>query len=375
MSDRIRIAVVGLGTVARAVHLPLLSRRTDLFDIAGVCDLSTAALATVGERFGVPARCRFNDLEQMLDGVEADAVAVLTSGSHTATVLSVLDRGMAVLCEKPLATTRREADAMAAAVGGRNDRLMLGYMKLYDPAVRRAAELLAAGHTRAADVTVLHPSGEAQLATSELGPGVFPLPPDLAARARAAQRDLDAQALGDAAAATLGPLYSQVLLGSVVHDLAVLRGLGIEITTVDHAQRWPVHSVPGSLAFSGRTDGGVRVSLRWHYLRDYPVYRERVHCHQERGSVELEFPSPYVLRAPTVLHHVTASGDGAGTWRFESFVEAFEEQLLAFHRMVTTGAPPAAGVAEGRADIVTCQRIAARIAVGEGLAVTGEAAS
>lgn len=374
MSDRIRVAIVGLGAVARAVHLPIMARRTDLFDIAGVCDLSSDALAAVGDRFAVPPDRRFPDLEQMLDSVRADALAVLTSGSHTSVVLSAIERGLAVLCEKPLAATQREADALAAAVGARDDRLMLGYMKLYDPAVRRAAELVDAGRTRAVDVTVLHPSGSSQLSTSELGPDVFPLPPDLAEQAHAEQHKLSVEALGDAAA-TLGALYFQMLLGSVVHDLAVLRGLGIRISAIDHADRWPADMTPGSLSFSGRTGDGVRIALRWHYLDAYPAYREQVNCHQEEGSVELEFPSPYLLRAPTVLRHVTRDGDGAATWRFESFIEAFEEQLLAFHRMVTTGAAPAAGVAEGRADIVTCQRIAAQIAHREGLAVGGEAAS
>jgi myo-inositol 2-dehydrogenase / D-chiro-inositol 1-dehydrogenase len=55
-------------------------------------------------------------------------------------------------------------------------------------------------------------------------------------------------------------------------------------------------------------------------------------------------------------------------------VEAFEEELLAFHRLVTEGAPTAAGIAEGRADIVTCQRIVRRLADGRGIELAGEAA-
>lgn len=375
VNDRIRIAVVGLGAVARAVYLPILTRRSDHFEIAGICDLSADALAAVGARFGITPQRRFSALEPMLDHAGADALVVLTSGSHAGTALAALDRELAVLCEKPLATTRREVDLLAAAVGARSDRLMLAYMKLYDPAVRRAAEIVAAGaRPRAVDVTVLHPSAEAQLAMSELGPGVFDVPTATVDTLRSAQHALESEALGDAAA-QLGRLYSQVLLGSVVHDLAVLRALGIDIATIDHADRWPGPAVPASVAFVGRSTDNVRVAVNWHYLHEYPAYRELVRLHDERGSVELEFPSPYLLRAPTRLRHLTADDHGTGGWSYASHVEAFEEQLLAFHRMVTRGAAPAAGVVEGRADIVTCQRVAARIAQHEGITVGGEAAT
>jgi len=376
VNERVRLAVLGLGAVARAVHLPILSRRSDRFEIAGICDVADAAVTAVGDRFCIPRQRRFSTLERMLDAVPADALAVLTSGSHAGAALAGLDRGLAVLSEKPLAMTVREADLLATAVGARRDRLMLAYMKLYDPAVRRAVQLVAARpRARAVEVTVLHPSSEAQLAASELGPGVFAASPEVARSFSEGLRALEAEALGPPAAASLGALYSGVLLGSVVHDLAVLRALGIEIAVIDHAERWPASAVPASLAVFGRTTDGVRVSVQWHYLHDYPAYRELVRWHDERGSVELEFPSPYLLRAPTVLREISADGDLTGDRRFTSPTEAFEEQLLAFHAMVTGAAAPAAGVPEGRADIVTCQRVASAIARREEVHIGGEAAA
>ncbi|HJW63931.1 MAG TPA: gfo/Idh/MocA family oxidoreductase, partial [Actinomycetes bacterium] len=120
--------------------------------------------------------------------------------------------------------------------------------------------------------------------------------------------------------------------------------------------------------------GGVRLSLRWHYLDRYPGYREEVRVHHDRGTVGLTFPSPFLLNAPTVLTVTDGDGDGAPVRTHRSTVEAFEEELLAFHRLVTEGTPPAAGIAEGRADIVTCQRIVRRLAAGRGIELAGEAA-
>jgi hypothetical protein len=67
------------------------------------------------------------------------------------------------------------------------------------------------------------------------------------------------------------------------------------------------------------------------------------------------------------------AGDARRDTRFRSVAEAFEEELLAFHRLVVDGTAPKAGVVEGRADIVTSQRIVARRAAQTGLAVETEA--
>jgi predicted dehydrogenase len=120
--------------------------------------------------------------------------------------------------------------------------------------------------------------------------------------------------------------------------------------------------------------GGARLSLRWHYLDRYPAYREEVRLHHEQGSIALTFPSPYLLNAPTVLTVTELDGDATRTREDRSTVEAFEQELVAFHRLVTDGQPAAAGIAEGRADIVTCQRIVRRLAERRGAELGGEAA-
>ena len=99
----LRIGVVGLGAVAQSVHLPLITRRWDLFDLAAVADLSPALLGRVGAQYGIPAEHRYQNLTDMLDGEDLDAVVLLTSGSHGQPALQCIEAGVAVLCEKPLA--------------------------------------------------------------------------------------------------------------------------------------------------------------------------------------------------------------------------------------------------------------------------------
>jgi myo-inositol 2-dehydrogenase / D-chiro-inositol 1-dehydrogenase len=372
--DRVRLGMVGLGTVAQAVHLPLLATLRDRFEVTAVCDLSDRLMVQVSERFGLGGAGRCRSAGELLDSGRVDAALVLSSGSHGEVAGAALDRGVPVLCEKPLAHTLAEADELARLSERTGAPLQLGYMKLYDPAVRRAIRALAAaGPTvRSVEVTVLHPSGASQLEHAALAgpPGDVPAAAQEDLEGRAAR--LRAQALGPATAA-LGRLYTDVLLGSVVHDLAVVRALVGDPERVEHADAWP-EAAWESVAVEAVCPGEVRLSLRWHYLDRYPEYREEVRVHHERGSVGLTFPSPYLLNAPTVLTVSDQDGDAARVRTHRSTVEAFRQELLAFHRLVTEGEPAAAGIAEGRADILTCQRIVRRLADGRGIDLGGEAA-
>lgn len=72
-----------------------------------------------------------------------------------------------VLVEKPLGYTLADIDAL-----GGSDLVQLGYMKLFDPAVCRAVELLAQRPApRAVDVTVLPPSATSIRVWSSAGRG------------------------------------------------------------------------------------------------------------------------------------------------------------------------------------------------------------
>jgi predicted dehydrogenase len=377
-ADRIRIGVAGLGAVAQAVHLPLLARLEDIFEIGALADLAPGLLAALGERYRVPAAARYGTVDALLDEARIDGLLVLTSGSHGSVALAALDRGIPVLCEKPLAYTLAEADALAASPNAA--RLLLGYMKVFDPAVVEAARVRAdrasgLGPLRAIDVTVLHPTSESQLDFAHLlsSPAHFVAGPD---RLREATDALVRQAIGPASE-TLGGLYEGNLLSSIVHELSVIRAVAGEagaFAAIDRVDTWPEDAFPGSVALAGRLADGTRVSIGWHFLEDYPAYREDVRFHHVGGSVELTFPSPYRLHEPTVLSVTTGRNETHRRLVFDSIEEAFETELLAFRDLVRDGAPPRTGIADGRADIVTCQMAIVRRAEQLGIAVGGEAA-
>src|SRR5215470_16904511 len=114
-SKRLRVGVIGCGTVAQIMHLPYLRSLPDLYEIAAICDLSPSLLAYIGERYGVPENRRYSDYRQLVAS-DLDAVLVLSAGSHAPQCIAAAQAGKHVLVEKPLCFTLREADEIIAAV-------------------------------------------------------------------------------------------------------------------------------------------------------------------------------------------------------------------------------------------------------------------
>jgi predicted dehydrogenase len=366
---RIRVAVAGLGVIAQTVHLPLLERLREQFQITAVCDLSPSLTTRIADRYQVPGR--YTDVETMLEAGGFDAVVLLTSGSHGRTAAAALRRGYYVMCEKPLAYTRAEADELAALDDGPAPKLMVGYMKQYDPAVMRLAASKAVTCAHAIQVTVLHPSDGVQLSFANLPSPPPDVPAGTLAALRAADDDLLRAAVGDDAPQAARSLYRSIL-NSISHDLSLLRLLGDGITTVDHVAVWSgTPKAVRSIELSGQLGTGGRYAVHWHFLADYPAYRETVAIHHATGSAELVFPTPYLLGAPTRLTVVDSDGGAERRTQYADVTPSFENELLAFHAMVTTGAPPLTGVAGATEDIVTAQLAVRRLA---GAAVGGEAA-
>jgi predicted dehydrogenase len=386
----VRLGVLGLGAVAQAVHLPLVARRPELFRLAGIADLSRGLCDLMGDRYNIPPSRRFGSLEELLAAGGLDAVLVLNRGSHARQVAAVAAAGLPMLCEKPLGYTIAEADDLIGRVPAA--KVLLGYMKQYDPAVAAARAALAGiDDVRSVDVTVLHPTGASQLTHARVVPAPAPLPARAQQEADNEDRLLGAAALGEGYDESLWRAYRGALVSSLAHDLSVLRSLRQHPLDVEHADIWRQDSASGgrdpgrdrrsfgdhppSIQAAGRLAGGGRYTLAWHYLPDFPAYRETVCVVHGRGSVELVFPSPYLLHAPTELRVTSLDGTAERTDLRRSTGEAFEAQLEAFARLVRDGAPPYSGLGEGREDIGLCQSIVAAFAERTGMPVGGEIGS
>ena len=371
MATPIRIGVAGLGAVAQTVHLPLLARRPDLFDISAVAEISPSTRDRVGTRYGVPAARRVVSPAELIALGDLDALMILTSGSHGADTLAAVRAGLPVFCEKPLAYSAAEAKALVDAAADR-PMVQVAYMKQYDPASAALADLVTGlTDVRAIDVQVLHPSDASQLAFASLPPRPTDADPEVLAALTAATDSVVRAAIGRSGDAHTR-LYTNIVLGSIVHDISLLRGMFGSPERIDLVRRYA--GEPGSVEVLATLPGGIPLSLTWHYIPDYPAYRETVMVHHGSGSAGVVFPCPYLLNAPSELHVVGNVGGAESRAITRSVREEFEIELQGFAAMVRGGVAPRSGPAEGLADIVTGQRIYARYAETYGVPVAGEAA-
>ena len=203
--NRVRVGLVGAGAVASSVHLPILTRRSDLFEVVALADLNLNATHVLADRFGISRDNCFDSPMKLIASGSIDAIMVLNSGSHAEVVVSALNAGLNVFCEKPLAYARREMKEIEAALKSSGKSLMIGYMKTFDSAVIAARKAITS-RPRTVDVLVLHPSGDSQLVTSELSVDLPQSPAGLNEIFSKVKNEIQVEALGEAAAKSFGDL-------------------------------------------------------------------------------------------------------------------------------------------------------------------------
>ncbi|HNZ38735.1 MAG TPA: Gfo/Idh/MocA family oxidoreductase [Candidatus Latescibacteria bacterium] len=144
MAARYRVAIVGCGGIAHT-HADSCRKMPEV-DIVGLADVRPEALAEFGKTFEVPAERHFTDYVTMFDAVKPDIVCVCTRpAQHCAPTVAALQRGIHVLCEKPMALDLEEADAMVAASEQSGAKLAINTQRHTDPVYLYAVKLVKEG--------------------------------------------------------------------------------------------------------------------------------------------------------------------------------------------------------------------------------------
>ncbi|NLE45987.1 MAG: Gfo/Idh/MocA family oxidoreductase [Chloroflexi bacterium] len=109
--DKVRVAMIGAGSMATRVHYPSLASFEDV-EIAAICDLDPERLRSAADRYGVAAR--FSDYRRMTDSVAPDAVYAIGQPHLMYDVwVDCLERGLNLYIEKPMGITIHQARALA----------------------------------------------------------------------------------------------------------------------------------------------------------------------------------------------------------------------------------------------------------------------
>ena len=301
----VRWGIAGFGWVARDFVAPALAEAAGSRLLAA-CDPDPAARAAARARGLTSA----SSLDELLATVDVDAIYVCAPNHvHRVLVERAARAGVAVLCEKPMATTLGDAQAMIHACAQAGVTFATAYDQRYHPAHRHLRDLVATGGL--GTVTAIR--------------SVYACWVD--ARWSADNWRIDGERSGGGALIDLAP-HGFDLVASI---------LGEEIAEVSAftQRRVQAYAVDDGAAIVGRTQSGVLVSMHVAYNCPENVPRRRLEVQGTRGLViatdtmgqtpggELDF-----IGADDGARHSIAYADRAQS-PFLALVEAFTRELLA----------------------------------------------
>jgi predicted dehydrogenase len=132
----LRVGVAGVGSLGFH-HARILAGLPGVA-MAGVHDVRPERAAEVSRELGVRAHA---ELDSLLDGIDALVVAVPTT-VHEPVAVAALERGIAVLVEKPMAPTLDAADRILAAARATGALVQIGHVERFNSAIVAAEPYL-----------------------------------------------------------------------------------------------------------------------------------------------------------------------------------------------------------------------------------------
>ena len=141
--DKVRAAVVGLGPHGlRHIHA---CRQVDGVEVVAICDVRMEAVQKAIEI--VPDAVAFESWQELLGSAQPDLVNIVTNGpSHAEITQAAAAAGARyVFCEKPMATSIRDARAMIDACKSHGTRLAIAHARRWVKGYQRLKALIAEG--------------------------------------------------------------------------------------------------------------------------------------------------------------------------------------------------------------------------------------
>jgi len=140
--QKTRVAVIGVGAFGRnhARVYSELQKQGEPVELAAVCDANAERAAELAMEFRAQA---YTNLEQLIQkaGVRAASVCVPTV-AHLEVARRLMQAGIDVLIEKPLASDLAQADELTSLAAQNQRVAMVGHLERFNPAVRAALGII-----------------------------------------------------------------------------------------------------------------------------------------------------------------------------------------------------------------------------------------
>ena len=137
----LRVGIVGCGTIAQRRHIPEFAENPHC-KLTAFWSVTPGKAEKMAQQYGAAG---YTDLDAFLDS-GLDAIAVCsTNATHAEITVKALNKGIHVLCEKPMATTLAECEAMVEAARRNGKKLMIAQNQRFASVHQEARKRIAAG--------------------------------------------------------------------------------------------------------------------------------------------------------------------------------------------------------------------------------------
>ena len=345
--SRLRIGIVGCGSVTQIIHLPALNQLSDLFEVTALCDVSPNVLAGLGDRWGIAARVA--DYQDLLALDTLDAVLIANPDAYHAEItMAALRAGVHVLVEKPMCINLAENDAIIAAETETGKTVQVGTMRRYAPAFIEACRLVRdMDEIRLAKVHDLIGRNSLVIEPTSRVIPADDIPASVSESMRERLAGQIRAAIGDVPAA-LQTAY-RMMLGLSTHDLSAMREmLGMPQRVLYASQRC------GGRYQTAAFDYGDYICQFSTGVDNIPRFDTYLQVYSDDRVVRVDYDTPFVRNLPIRLT-VTETTDGMNsrqTLTHPGWGDAFTEEWRAFHHSIVSGKPAKTSPQDFRNDLV-----------------------
>jgi len=346
MGEAIRVALVGCGRISQIMHLPHLIELPG-FEVVALCDVSKNRRQVLADRYAISET--FEGVDGLLASstVEFDAAVVATpSHTHLDVAAPLLEDGVHLFMEKPLATTPEDGRQLVSMAQRSDHVCMIGYMKRFEPAFQRLRnELDEVDRVDAVTVHDFDPAHDSIIdEVYDLVEADLPEEEVAASVERRQQKAMDAIGVSDPA---LGDVYARKLdhLCHMVNILHTVFGTDVDIDHVDVYGEG--RCITATLRFSERD---VRCLLNAGYSRKQ-WFEEFLRLDTVTDTLTLEFQNPFLKNRPAQLVKRQGEDTVRESKETPSSGEAFKRELRHFRTCIDRNRPPRTGFRDAYRDL------------------------
>lgn len=143
MNETVKVAIVGCGAVSQLYYTPALQEleKNELLQVKALFDPNTDSVAQLNKSF--PAANTIKDLVEISSNNIDLAIIASPPRFHAEQTIRLLKSGVSVLCEKPMAGTVAESEAMIEAAAAASGILAIGLFRRFFPATQTIHKILS----------------------------------------------------------------------------------------------------------------------------------------------------------------------------------------------------------------------------------------